>query len=143
MSRFLLDTNIISDATKVSPSPSLVSWMSGQMDADLFISALSLAEIRRGILQKPRGAKRRDLERWYGGPEGPSALFRGRVLPFDAHAADRWAELMADGFALSRPRRALDMILAATALASDCLLVTDNERHFAGVVDYINPLRPG
>ncbi len=113
------------------------------MDSELFISALSLAEIRRGILQKPGGAKRRSLEQWYGGPEGPPSLFEGRILPFDARAADRWAEFMAGGFALGRPRSALDMIIAATAEANGCQLVTDNERHFAGLIDFINPLRTG
>ena len=86
MTRYLLDTNIISNVTKAVPSEALVAWMAAQADEDLFISSLTVAEIRRGILEKPAGKKRRELERWFSGPEGPQALFAGRVLPFDEKA---------------------------------------------------------
>ena len=62
MTRYLLDTNIISNATKPVPSQPLVEWMASQADDSLLISALSLAEIWRGILEKPAGKKRRELE---------------------------------------------------------------------------------
>src|SRR4051812_16009299 len=114
--------------------------MSEQVDEDLFISSLTVAEIRRGILEKPAGRKRRELERWFSGPEGPQALFAGRVLPFDEKAALVWARLMADGTAKGRPRSPLDMIIAVIAVANDCVIVTENERDFTGL-DIINPLR--
>jgi hypothetical protein len=60
--------------------------MSRRKDDELFISTLTVAEIRRGILDKPAGKKRNELERWFAGPEGPSSLFAGRVLPFDEKA---------------------------------------------------------
>jgi predicted nucleic acid-binding protein len=89
--------------------------MAGQADDDLYISSLTVAEIRRGVLEKPAGNRRRELETWFSGPEGPQALFAGRVLPFDEDAALVWAELMADGRARGRPRSALDTIIAAIA----------------------------
>lgn len=141
MTRFLLDTNIISNVTKAKPSPALAAWMAEQADADLFIASLTLAEIRRGVLDMPMGKKRRDLETWFSGPQGPQALFAGRVLPFDQGAALVWAKLMAEGRAAGRPRSALDMIVAAVAAANDCVVVTADERHFAGL-DVLNPLRP-
>ena len=140
MSRSLLDTNIISNVTKPMPSDVLVAWMAQQSDEDLFISSLTVAEIRRGILEKPAGKKRRELERWFSGPEGPPALFAGRVLPFDEKAGLIWARLMADGTAKGRPRSLLDMIIAAVAEANDCVVVTENERDFAGL-KIVNPLR--
>lgn len=140
MSRHLLDTNIISNATKPIPSAALVGWMAEKADEDLFISALTIAEIWRGILEKPAGKKRKDLERWFSGPEGPQALFAGRVLPFDEKAGLVWARLMADGTASGRPRSPMDMIVAAVAEANDCVLVTDNEKDFAGL-KIVNPLR--
>jgi hypothetical protein len=140
VSRSLLDTNIISNATKPAPSQALVAWMAEQADEELFISSLTVAEIRRGILEKPAGKKRRELERWFSGPEGPPALFAGRVLPFDEKAAMVWARLMADGTAKGRPRSPLDMIIAAVAEANDCVIVTENERDFAGL-KVVNPLR--
>ena len=140
MTRYLLDTNIISNVTKPAPSPSLLAWMAEQSDDSLFISSLTVAEIRRGMLQKPAGRKRDALEMWFEGPEGPQALFAGRVLPFDEKAALAWASLMADSKAKGRSRSALDTIIAATARANDCIVVTDNEKDFADV-ELINPLR--
>ncbi|MEH2591121.1 PIN domain-containing protein [Bradyrhizobium sp. AZCC 1721] len=140
MTRYLLDTNIISNVTRPNPSASLLTWMSEQVDTDLFTSALTVAEIRRGLLQKPSGKKRALLEAWFAGPEGPLALFAGRVLAFDEKAGLIWARLMADGTAKGRPRSALDMIVAAIAEANGCVVVTDNEKDFAGL-KFINPLR--
>lgn len=140
MTRYLLDTNIISNIVKPSPSESLLAWMAEQNDEDLFISALTIAEIRRGVLEKPAGRRRDQLEAWFFGPEGPQALFAGRVLPFDEDAALIWARLMADGRSKGRPRSALDTIVAAIAEAHGCTVVTDNERDFSDVA-FINPLR--
>lgn len=141
MTRYLLDTNIISNATKPVPSAPLIAWLADRNDEDLFIASLTLAEIRRGLLEKPAGKKRDRLEAWFAGPEGPQALFAGRVLPFDEAAALAWARLMADGTAKGQPRSALDMIVAAVAEANECVVVTDNERDFAGVVEFANPIR--
>ncbi len=140
MTRYLLDTNIISNVTKPNPSPALLVWMAEQTDNDLFISALTVAEIRRGLLEKPKGKKRALLEAWFSGPEGPQALFAGRVLAFDEKAGLIWARLMAEGTARGRPRSALDMIIAAFAEANGCVVVTDNEKDFIGL-KFVNPLR--
>jgi predicted nucleic acid-binding protein len=137
--RYLLDTNILSNVTKLAPSESLVAWMAEQVDQDLFISSLTVAEIRRGVLEKPAGKRRDQLEAWFSGPEGPQTLFAGRVLPFDEKAGLIWARLMADGKAKGRPRSALDMIIAAVAEANGCVVVTDNQKDFTGI-DVFNPL---
>ena len=140
MTRYLLDTNIISNVTKPAPSGALLAWMSEQADENLFISSLTMAEILRGVLEKPAGKKRKQLERWFAGPEGPQALFAGRVLPFDERAGLIWARLMARGAGAGKPRSPLDMIIAAIAEANGCIVVTDNEKHFAGL-RIVNPLR--
>ncbi len=141
MSRYLLDTNIISNVTKAVPSEALLAWMAEQADETLYISALTIAEIRRGVLEKPPGHKRDQLEAWFSGPEGPSALFADRVLPFDEKAGLVWARLMVDGSTQGRSRSALDTMIAAIAEANDCIVVTDNEKDFHGVETF-NPLRP-
>jgi len=142
VTRYLLDTNIISNIVKPKPSDSLMAWMAAQRDVDLFIASLTVAEIRRGILEKPRGKKREALDAWFSGPEGPQALFAGRILPFDDKAGLVWARLMAEGKAAGRPRSGLDMIIAAIAGSNDCVVVTDNERHFVGL-QIVNPMREG
>ncbi len=138
--RYLLDTNILSNFTKPAPADSLVAWMADQSDDDLFIASLTLAELRRGVLEKPASKRRDQLDAWFSGPQGPQALFAGRILPFDERAGLAWAELMAEGRAAGRPRSGLDTIIAAIATANDCVVVTDNERDFAGI-EIINPIR--
>jgi hypothetical protein len=140
VTRYLLDTNIISNITKPAPSESLLAWMEEQADEDLFIASLVVAEVWFGVLECPGGKRRRELERWFAGPEGPQALFAGRVLPFDEKAGLAWARLMSGGARAGRPRSALDMMVAAVAEAYDCVVVTGNERDFEGL-KFINPMR--
>ena len=136
--RYLLDTNILSNFTKPSPSLALSQWIAEQADEDLYISSWTLGELRRGVLGKPIGRKRSVLEQWFVGIQ---SWFAGRVLYYDDQAALIWARLMNEGSASGKPRSALDMIIAATAEANGCLVVTDNEKHFAGI-KILNPLRP-
>ena len=138
--RFLLDTNIISNVIKPTPSAYLLAWMADQSDQNLFIASLTVAEICRGVLEKPAGSRRDQLETWFYGPEGPQALFAGRILPFDEKASLVWATFMADGKARGRPRSALDTIIGAIAATNNCIVVTDNEKDFDGV-EIFNPLR--
>jgi predicted nucleic acid-binding protein len=140
VTRYLLDTNIISHVIKPEPSQALLGWLGAQKDDDLFIASLTVAEIQRGILEKPAGRKRSALDAWFSGPEGPQALFAGRILSFDERAGLHWARLMVDGKALGRPRSPLDMIIAAIAAANDCVVATDNEKDFADIT-LVNPLR--
>ena len=142
MTRYLLDTNILSELVRPSPSPALLDWMAARVDGELFIASLTLAELRRGILELPAGCRRDQLDAWFAGPEGPPALFAGRILPFDAAAGMAWARLMAAGRAAGRPRSALDTIIAAVALAQGCVVVTANARDFAGI-EVVNPMRGG
>jgi predicted nucleic acid-binding protein len=138
--RYLLDTNIISNFTKPAPSESLIAWMAEQSDEDLFITSLTVAEIRGGVLENPAGKRRNQLDAWFAGPHGPQSLFAGRILSFDEKAGLAWARLTADGKAAGRPRGGLDTIIAAVAEANGCIVVTDNERDFEGV-ETINPIR--
>lgn len=140
MSRYLLDTNIISNPTKPMPSPTLITWLADQDVRDFFVASLTVAEIWRGVQQTPASKRRTELERWFAGPNGPQAVFSGRVFPFDEKAGLIWGRLMAEGTKAGHPRSGLDMILAAIAEANGCILVTDNEKHFSGL-KYINPMR--
>jgi hypothetical protein len=140
VSRYLLDTNILSDPTKSTPSQSLAAWLANQAEDDLFIASLTVAEIWRGVEEKPAGKRRNELERWFAGPNGPQSVFAGHILPFDEEAAIVWGSLMAEGTRAGRPRSPIDMMIAAVADANGCILVSGNEKHFAGL-KFINPMR--
>jgi predicted nucleic acid-binding protein len=139
VTRYLLDTNVVSEALKPHSSAVIADWLQGQDDADLFIATLTVAEIWRGVLTTPTGQRRRELELWFAGPLGPQALFRDRVLSFDERAAIEWGRIIAEGRVVGRPRSPIDMIIAATAAANSCVVVTANERHFRDVVEFLNP----
>lgn len=140
MSRYLLDTNILSNQLKPAPAAPLTAWLEAQPNENLCICSLNLAELWSGILAMPAGKKRHALEDWFAGPQGPMAFFRGRILSFDEKAALLWGRFMADGVKAGRPRSPIDMILAAVADANGCIVVTENEKHFAGL-QFINPMR--
>jgi len=142
VTRYLLDTNIVSDAMKPSPSAMLLAWLRERDDSELFISSITIAEIFRGILEKPAGRKRFSLEEWFAGPRGPQALFERRILAFDERAALAWARLMADGRARGKPRSEVDTFIAAIAEVNECVVVTDNTKHFEGI-EVVNPARAG
>lgn len=140
MTRYLLDTNILSNVVKPEPSQALLAWLGAQKDDDLFIASLTLAEVQRGIVEKPADRKRNALDAWFSGPEGPRALFAGRILSFDERAGLHWARLMADGKTSGRPRSALDRIITSVAAVNGCVVVTGNEKDFAGIA-FVNRLR--
>jgi hypothetical protein len=142
VTRYLLDTNIISNLTKPSPSPKLLAWLAGQPDDRLLISSLSLAEIQLGILSSPSGKKRQELQGWFEGPRGPVAYFASRILPFDDRAALAWAALMAEGRNAGRPRSEFDTMIGAIARVNDCVVATDNEKDLPGIAIF-NPIRDG
>lgn len=134
---YLIDTNIISEVRKGSRCDTNVAkWYASIADDDLFLSALVLGEIRRGVeLARPRDSRKAAaLERWLGEVE---AAFAGRVLGIDNTVADQWGRMSA-----IRPIPVIDGLLAATALANGLTLVTRNDRDVAGLgAAVLNPFR--
>lgn len=132
---FLIDTNVISEVRKGDRcDPGVAAWWAGVAEDELWLSALVLGEIRKGV----ELARRRDpqkaaaLEAWLG--EVVSG-FGDRVLPVDAGVAEEWGRMNA-----IRPVPVIDALLAATAKTNDLTLVTRNEADVAGLgVEVLNP----
>lgn len=140
MTRYVLDTNVLSNITKPAPLLPVTGWLEAQVQSTFFVASFSLGEIERGILELPAGRKRDELAAWYYGARGPKAKFFDTILAFDERAAAEWARLMAEGTATGRPRSVTDMIIAATAVANGCTVATLNDRDFRGAVATFNPM---
>ena len=138
MSGYLLDTDIISELWKRRPNPAVVSWVNSQDPGQLFLSVMTLAEIKLGALRlKPRDRRRSDrlLEMAATIPEE----YGDRVLLVDAAVAGVWAAINAN-----RSRPVVDTILAATAISNQLTLVTRNTADFEDVdVKLYNPFLEG
>ncbi len=122
--RYLLDTNVISELVRPSPTASVVEWVRVQSALDLTLSVLTLGEVETGIRNLADGARRDRLTRW-ARTELP-AQFLGRLLPVDQEIAVAWGELTAAAQAAGRPLPAIDGLLLATAGAHGLTLVTRN-----------------
>lgn len=132
---YLVDTNILSELRRREPNPGVTNWITGRLPAGLYISVLSLGEIRRGIESLPQGDRKSRLADWLE-MELP-AFFGEHVLPVDDRVADRWGRLVSQ---VGRPVPAIDSLLAATALQHGLVLVTRNVRDFEYPgLEIINP----
>ncbi|EXI68529.1 MAG: putative ribonuclease FitB [Candidatus Accumulibacter sp. SK-11] len=132
---YLIDTNVLSELRRKQPDPQVVAWLQARPPQSLFLSVLTLGEIRKGIEKVTDLGRQQALLDWLE-VELPN-YFLGRLLNIDAHTADRWGRLMASA---GRPLPAIDGLLAATALQHDLTLVTRNIKDFAGLqVKLISP----
>ncbi len=142
MTRLLLDTNVISEATKVRPNPAVVAWLASQRLDDCFLSALTLGEIQFGVSRLATSARRSELTRWLHAELIPT--FHDRILAFDRDAAIAWGDLVAHAFAQGKTLPIVDSQIAATAKAHGLTLVTRNARHFAEIgIEVIDPWASG
>lgn len=136
MSGFLLDTNCISEMVRVKPDRRVVEWMEAADEELLYLSVLTLGEIRKGLAGLAQGRKRTHLESWLNA--GLRTRFASRVLPVDAAIADRWGWLAAAAKRHGRALPVIDGLLAATALEHNLTVVSRNAMDFAGVA-VLNP----
>ena len=122
---YLLDTNVISEVVQRKPDSNVITWLKQLPDEALFISVLTLGEIRSGVERLGNGRRREKLRLWL--EHDLVDWFGGRVLTVDTPVADRWGRLLADA---GRPLPTIDSLLAATALHHELRLVTRNTKDF-------------
>ena len=132
---YLLDTNVISETLKPQPELSVIDWMNQRQGVTLYLSVLTLGEIRKGIEAVKSKAQKHRYQDWLEGEL--SVYFTGRILPIDREVAECWGRLMAQA---KRPLPSIDSLLAATAVSKQMTLVTRNTKDFAGLpVSLFNP----
>src|SRR5205809_4926735 len=121
----LLDTNVVSEGMKPQPNAGVIAWMSTVDEDRVYISVVTLTELRYGIERRPAGNRRKRLEDWLQ-HELPRR-FDGRILPIDETIADASGRIVARREAAGRPIDAMDALLAATAEVHHLTLVTRNQ----------------
>ena len=139
---FLLDTNVVSEWTKPRPDAGVVAWLAGADEDRVFISVITLAELRHGIERMPVGARRARLDGWL--TEQLPLRFDDRILTVDQATASIWGRVMARGQKIGRTVGAMDAFIAATAQRHDLALVTRNVTDFETLgIRLVNPWGTG
>jgi len=122
---YLLDTNVLSELRRRDPDANVTRWIADRPVSTLYLSVLTLGELRKGIELLEEGQRKRRLVDWLEA-ELP-VFFAGRILPVDAGVAERWGRLLAFH---GRPLPVIDSLIAATALCHGLTLVTRNLKDF-------------
>lgn len=125
---YLVDTNVFSESAKRSPDPKVVAWLR-EHEGELYLSAITIGELRRGIELLPDGRRKTQLRDWLG---RLTATMKGRILSYNIATANVWGQLKAkwDRTGLNVP--ALDGQIAATAHRRGFVVVTRNTGDFEG-----------
>ena len=132
---YLLDTNVISELRRKMPDAGVLNWLQGRPTSTLFLSVLTLGELRKGIEGLADSERKIALQDWLE-VELP-AFFIGRILPVDTQVADRWGRLLAIA---GRQLPAIDSLIGATAAHHGLRLVTRNIRDYENLgLEVINP----
>jgi len=138
VSGFLLDTNIPSELIRSRPDARVEKWVYAQDEQSLYLSVVSIGELRRGLVILPASKRRSELERWFENDLLPR--FEGRILPVTRSIADRWGVLDGQCQLKGTPLNAADGMIAATAIEHGLTVVTRNIRDYAGLgVEALNP----
>jgi len=135
---YLLDTNIPSEFSRDRPEPRVVQWLKAQPVTTLFLSVVTIGEIRKGLTVLPQGRRRTELETWFH--TDLLTWFQDRILPVTHSIAERWGVLDGQCQLKGMPLNTADGMIAATALEHDLTVVTRNVKDFAGLgAEVFNP----
>jgi toxin FitB len=128
MSGYLLDTNLVSELVRPNPESRVVEWVDAADEATLYLSVLTLGEIRKGLASLPQSKRRTRLEAWL--EVDLQARFAGRIVPIDPAIADRWGSIAAEAKRKGKVLPVIDGLLAASALHHNLTVVSRNASHF-------------
>jgi predicted nucleic acid-binding protein len=136
--RFLLDTCVVSELVARRPDPGVVRWVDNVIEENLYLSAITIGEIKKGIEKLGVSNRQSTLAEWL--EEELLVRFHGKILPIDTAVMLVWGRLVADLERQGKRMPAIDSLLAATALQGGLGLVTRNQDDFAHCgVTVINP----
>jgi predicted nucleic acid-binding protein len=136
--KFLLDTCVVSEFIAKQPDSGLVEWIDSQAEEKLYLSVISIGEIKKGIEKLPDSGRRSELTTWL--EDDLLIRFKGKILPIDVNVILVWGSLTANLEQQGRKMPAIDSLIAAIAIQGELDLVTRNETDFEhSGVPVINP----
>jgi toxin FitB len=137
----IVDTNVVTEVMKASPAAAVVSWLNARDSSALFLTAITVGEIRYGLRTMPRGLRRQRLEE--GFERVITEAFTGRVLAFGEEAASHYGEVMGRRKELGRPLSVPEGQIAAIARVHGFAVATRNVRDFLDCgIEIVNPFEP-
>jgi predicted nucleic acid-binding protein len=137
----IVDTNVVAEVMRPSPAPAVVAWFNAQSSASLFLTAITVGEIRYGLRIMPKGQRRQTIER--GFDQIIATAFAGRILAFDEHAAAHYGEVMGRRQEIGRPLSVPDGQIAALARLHSFAVATRTVRDFLDCgIELVNPFTP-
>lgn len=136
--KYLLDTCVISELVARQPDPHVVAWVDSVEETRLYLSVITIGEVRRGIAKLPDSPRKEQLNRWL--EKDLLVRFAGRVVPIDVGVMLTWGDLVARLERKGRVLPAIDSLVAAIALHGGFVLVTRNVKDFENTgIDIVNP----
>ena len=135
--KYLLDTCVLSEIIKSTPDTNVIQWFKTRRPQELCISAMTWGELQRGVARLQRSKRKSALTLWL---ERLEVGFEDRILAFDQKASEVWAQMTVQAETKGKSMAAFDSIIAATAHAFQCKLVTSNVRDFTHAnIELLNP----
>ena len=136
--KYLLDTCVISELVKQRPSTRVVEWLRQQDPDSLYLSFVTVGEIKKGIAKRGGDARALKLEKWLKATI--LGTFADRILPVERNVSLEWGRICGEGERIGKKRSAIDALIAATAFVHKMKLVTRNVDDMAGMgVPIFNP----
>ena len=136
--KYLLDTCVLSELTKSRPSEAVLSWLTAQDPKTLYLSSLTIGELKKGIVKRGGDVRARRLERWL--TDKVLRFYGDRIIPVACDESLAWGVICGNAERNGNKRPSVDSLIAATALAHHMTLVTRNVGDMSGMgVSIFNP----
>ncbi len=134
---YLLDSCVISELVRLAPDQNTISWLNSTPSESLFLSVITIGEIRKGITKLPESKKKQQLTNWL---LSLTEDYRSRIYPINLAVAENWGNIQGQAERKGTPLSSLDSLIAATAYTYNLIVVTRNEKDFiASNVSVLNP----
>jgi len=134
---YLLDTCLLSELIRKEPNQGVLDWIKDKEESSLFLSVLTIGELRKGIVKLKPSTKKKELTQWFAELE---SRFKDRIIPIDIQISLKWGEIQANLEVNGNSMPTIDSLIASTALCKNLIVVTRNGKDMKqSHVEILNP----